>query len=59
MYKKQRQMKINTLFWIAILGLILTTAYTSVLVTQGLQAKRRIDFIYYRNKREAEKEINS
>jgi hypothetical protein len=38
--------KINMLFWTAIVGLILTTIYTLVIVQQGLKTKKKIEFIY-------------
>jgi hypothetical protein len=38
--------KIKTLFWTAIIGLILTTIYSIVIVQQGLKTKKMITFIY-------------
>ncbi|HZH61231.1 MAG TPA: hypothetical protein VEY70_17040 [Metabacillus sp.] len=49
-----KRKKINTLFWIAIFGLILTTIYSAILVYQGIDSKRKLNFIYRKNKEEAE-----
>ncbi|MEH7226578.1 hypothetical protein V7112_22510 [Bacillus sp. JJ1566] len=38
--------KITTLFWIAILGVILTTIYTIVIMIQGSRTMKMIRFIY-------------
>ncbi|QGQ48216.1 hypothetical protein [Metabacillus sediminilitoris] len=38
--------KMNTLFWTAIIGLILTTIYSIVIVQQGIKTKKMITFIY-------------
>ncbi len=52
----KRGIKIDTVFWIAILGLLLTSIYTGVLIKQGSKTMRMIEFIYYRNKMNAERE---
>ncbi|MGM7724312.1 hypothetical protein [Metabacillus sp. Hm71] len=56
-FDRQRDIKITTLFWIAIFGLFLTTVYSAVIVNQGIRTMRKIDFIYYRNKKDAEREM--
>ncbi|KKI91244.1 hypothetical protein WQ54_15855 [Bacillus sp. SA1-12] len=56
-FDRQRDIKITTLFWIALFGLFLTTVYSGIIVNQGLRTMRKIDFIYYRNKKEAEREM--
>ncbi|WP_169864960.1 hypothetical protein [Sutcliffiella halmapala] len=38
--------KMETLFWLAVVGLFLTTIYTTVIVNQGMKAKEKINFIY-------------
>jgi len=38
--------KINTLFWTAVIGLILTTIYSAVIVQQGIKTKKMIQYIY-------------
>ncbi|GGH80153.1 hypothetical protein JOD43_002227 [Pullulanibacillus pueri] len=48
-----KEMKITTLFWIAISGLLLTTIYTIVIMKQGIETKKMINFIYKNNKRTA------
>ncbi|WP_155925468.1 hypothetical protein [Bacillus sp. UNC438CL73TsuS30] len=45
-----KKTKLTSLFWIAILGLILTTIYTIVLGILGYRTMNRIDFIYKENK---------
>jgi hypothetical protein len=47
--------KITSLFWIAILGLILTTIYTIVLGILGYRTMSRIDYIYKQNKQKSKK----
>jgi hypothetical protein len=47
-----RKVKITSLFWIAVVGLFLTSAYTAVIVSQGIETKRMIEFIYKRSKKE-------
>jgi purine-cytosine permease-like protein len=42
--------KITSLFWIAILGLILTTIYSVILGILGYRTMNRIDYIYKQNK---------
>lgn len=51
-----RSMKITTLFWIAILGVILTTIYTIVLMVQGSKTMKMIRYIYNQNKKQREQE---
>lgn len=46
--------KINTLFWIAIFGLILTTIYSAILLYQGIDSKRKLNYVWGKNKKEAE-----
>lgn len=46
--------KIDTLYWIAVFGLILTTIYSAVLIYQGVDSKRKLNFIYRKNKKETE-----
>ncbi len=58
-FDRQRDIKITTLFWIAIFGLFLTTVYSAIIVNQGIRTMRKIDFIYYRNKKDAEREMKS
>ncbi|MBT2722327.1 hypothetical protein [Bacillus sp. ISL-46] len=43
--------KISSLFWIAILGLILTTIYSIILGMLGYRTMNRIDYIYKDNKK--------
>lgn len=45
-----KKTKLTSLFWIAILGLILTTIYTIVLGILGYRTMNRIDYIYKQNK---------
>ncbi|MBM7656486.1 purine-cytosine permease-like protein [Neobacillus cucumis] len=45
--------KITSLFWIAILGLILTTIYTIILGILGYRTMNRIDYIYKQNKQKS------
>lgn len=45
-----KKTKLTSLFWIAILGLILTTIYTIILGILGYRTMNRIDFIYKQNK---------
>ncbi|MGF6950341.1 hypothetical protein QF028_002846 [Neobacillus sp. B4I6] len=42
--------KLTSLFWIAILGLILTTIYSVILGILGYRTMSRIDYIYKQNK---------
>ncbi|WP_453989738.1 hypothetical protein [Bacillus nitroreducens] len=51
-----RGMKITTLFWIAILGVILTTIYTIVIMIQGSKTMKMIRYIYNQNKQWEESE---
>jgi hypothetical protein len=46
--------KISTLFWIAIFGLLLTTIYSAVLITQGIDTKKKINYIHRQSKKEAQ-----
>ncbi|WP_449539764.1 hypothetical protein [Ferdinandcohnia sp. Marseille-Q9671] len=46
-----RGTKITTLFWIAILGVILTTIYTIVIMVQGSKTMKMIRYIYNQNKK--------
>jgi hypothetical protein len=48
-----RKVKITTLFWVAIVGLFMTSMYTAVIVSQGIKTKKMIEFIYKNNKNEA------
>lgn len=48
--------KITTLFWIAILGVILTTIYTIVIMIQGSRTMKMIRFIYNQIKNHNEQE---
>ncbi|MGV3465718.1 MAG: hypothetical protein ACO1OT_10545 [Heyndrickxia sp.] len=45
-----KKQKLTSLFWIAILGLILTTGYTIILGVLGYRTMNRIDYIYKNNK---------
>lgn len=45
-----KKTKLTSLFWIAILGLILTTIYSIVLGILGYRTMNRIDYIYKQNK---------
>jgi hypothetical protein len=45
--------KLTSLFWIAILGLILTTIYTIILGILGYRTMNRIDYIYKQNKQKS------
>ncbi|MFS0861188.1 hypothetical protein [Fredinandcohnia sp. 179-A 10B2 NHS] len=49
-----RKTKITTLFWIAILGVILTTIYTIVIMVQGSRTMKMIEYIYKQNKKQNE-----
>ncbi|WP_159439901.1 hypothetical protein [Bacillus sinesaloumensis] len=51
-----RSTKITTLFWIAILGVILTTIYTIVIMIQGSRTMKMIRYIYNQNKKRGEHE---
>ncbi|MFS0823875.1 hypothetical protein [Bacillus sp. 1P02SD] len=51
-----RATKITTLFWIAILGVILTTIYTIVIMIQGSRTMKMIRYIYNQNKKANEQE---
>ena len=46
--------KINTLFWIAIFGLFLTTIYSAILLYQGIDSKKKLNFVWGKNKEEVE-----
>ncbi|MEH7235001.1 hypothetical protein [Bacillus sp. JJ1562] len=48
--------KITTLFWIAILGGILTTIYTIVIMIQGSRTMKMIRYIYNQIKKRGEHE---
>ncbi|WP_413306220.1 hypothetical protein AA0X95_05340 [Bacillus sp. 1P10SD] len=50
-----KKKKITSLFWIAILGLILTTIYTILIGILGYRTMNRIDYIYKENKIRAKK----
>ncbi|HER2025574.1 TPA: hypothetical protein VJR00_001818 [Streptococcus pyogenes] len=49
-----KRMKLTTLFWIANFGLVLTTVYSAVLISQGIDTKKKINFIYRQNKKESQ-----
>ncbi len=51
-----RATKITTLFWIAILGVILTTIYTLVIMIQGSKTMKMIRYIYNQTKKQGEQE---
>lgn len=51
-----RATKITTLFWIAILGVILTTMYTIVIMIQGSRTMKMIRYIYNQVKKSNEQE---
>lgn len=46
-----RATKITTLFWIAIIGLILTTIYSIILGILGAKTMKMISYIYRQNKK--------
>jgi hypothetical protein len=45
-----KETKLTSLFWIAILGLFLTTVYSILLGILGYRTMNRIDYIYKQNK---------
>ncbi|WP_335402551.1 hypothetical protein [Bacillus sp. JJ1533] len=51
-----RATKITTLFWIAILGVILTTIYTIVIMIQGSRTMKMIRYMYNQHKKRGEQE---
>ena len=51
-----RATKITTLFYIAILGVILTTIYTIIIMIQGSKTMKMIRYIYNQNKQRGELE---
>ncbi|MGN7295841.1 hypothetical protein [Fredinandcohnia aciditolerans] len=51
-----RATKITTLFYIAILGVILTTIYTIIIMIQGSKTMKMIRYIYNQNKQRGEHE---
>ncbi|WP_180271488.1 hypothetical protein [Fredinandcohnia onubensis] len=51
-----RATKITTLFYIAILGVILTTIYTIIIMIQGSKTMKMIRYMYNQTKQSAEHE---
>ncbi|MEH7388557.1 hypothetical protein V7147_24635 [Bacillus sp. JJ1521] len=52
-----RGTKITTLFWIAILGVVLTTIYTLVIMIQGSKTMKMIRYIYNQTRNVGNKKI--
>jgi hypothetical protein len=42
--------KSDSLFSIAILGVLLTTIYTAILASQLMATKHKVDYLYFRDK---------
>lgn len=42
--------KNDSLFGIAILGVLLTTIYTAILASQLIATKHKVDYLYFKNK---------
>lgn len=42
--------KSDSLFGIAILGVLLTTIYTAILASQLMATKHKVDYLYFKNK---------
>nr|WP_309099949.1 hypothetical protein [Fredinandcohnia onubensis] len=51
-----RATKVTTLFYIAILGVILTTIYTIIIMIQGSKTMKMIRYMYNQTKQRAEHE---
>lgn len=51
-----RASKITTLFYIAILGVFLTTIYTTIIMIQGSRTMKMIRFMYNQTKQHVEHE---
>lgn len=42
--------KNNSLFSVAIFGVLLTTIYTAILASQLMATKHKVDYLYFKNK---------
>jgi hypothetical protein len=40
----------DSLFGIAVFGILLTTIYTAILASQLMATKHKVDYIYFKNK---------
>jgi len=52
---RRNEKQIDTIYWFSIIGFLFSVVYTIVVMTKGAQVIDKIDYIYNRNQREAER----